>query len=203
MHASLYLSNLILTYSDLTLTMANEPNPTKLVLEQIVPSLISTINTNQVQVLDRINQESISSTRKFEELLHELRLEVRNLAHSEVTFRLGGASSPIETRNTSHSSSSYEENNLDGNTYLYTMRLLIFYSQIDTKDGSVPGRQSLPLSLSRSLSTVHDLWREYKIGINGNPPAESCPKRYQSNETERRFFTRRNIIWTRVSGDNV
>jgi hypothetical protein len=49
---------------------------------------------------------------------------------------------------------------------------------------------------------VHDAWREYKRGIDGRPSVESEEKRernrYCANDTEKRFFRRRRIIWGQI-----
>jgi hypothetical protein len=54
------------------------------------------------------------------------------------------------------------------------------------------------LSLSRSLTTVQQLWQEYKYGLNGRPPVEMQPNKYKSTDTDRRYFNRRQVIWRQV-----
>jgi hypothetical protein len=75
---------------------------------------------------------------------------------------------------------------------------------------TLPGRTVTPtVRLSRAISSVHDLWREYKEGLGGNPSVESSESRgdqmYRSNDTERRFLNRRMSIWSHIieNGDRT
>ena len=71
-----------------------------------------------------------------------------------------------------------------------------------TLPGRTPSQVTPIVRLSRAISSVHDLWREYKEGLGGNPSVESSESRgdrmYRSNDTERRFLNRRMSIWSHI-----
>ena len=52
-------------------------------------------------------------------------------------------------------------------------------------------------SMSRSVQTVTDLWREYTIGLNGKPSVKTMyesGERHFGSESERKFYRRRKVI---------
>jgi hypothetical protein len=57
--------------------------------------------------------------------------------------------------------------------------------------------------LSRNLFTVDEVWREYKVGLGGNPSVESLELRYgarwRPSDSERKFFSRRQKIYKNIA----
>jgi Transcriptional activator of glycolytic enzymes len=62
--------------------------------------------------------------------------------------------------------------------------------------------QEIPrYTLNRNFSTVTDVWREYSVGINGNPSVNSLEERYQTawrDRKESRFFSSRSVLYREV-----
>lgn len=56
----------------------------------------------------------------------------------------------------------------------------------------------LPFQMSRSIDTVCDLWREYSVGLPGQPSVrtmyEGGSTEWKKKESERRFYQRRKVI---------
>ncbi|KAG1035302.1 hypothetical protein G6F43_013253 [Rhizopus delemar] len=58
--------------------------------------------------------------------------------------------------------------------------------------------------MSRSLISVTDVWREYSVGLAGNPSIKSMEEQYGAdwrkvdNRTESRFFTRRLPLYKKI-----
>lgn len=57
--------------------------------------------------------------------------------------------------------------------------------------------------MNREISTVHDLWREWSIGLGTGPSVKSLEEawgpRWRQTPTETRFFNRRRIIIDEVN----
>jgi len=56
--------------------------------------------------------------------------------------------------------------------------------------------------LSRSLHTVHDLWKEWTEGLCGGPAVKDLEERWgtewRKEDTERRFFNNRRVVLNEV-----
>jgi hypothetical protein len=65
------------------------------------------------------------------------------------------------------------------------------------------GPQPPKYKLSRTIATVHDLWREWSIGIGGRPAVkvleDTWGAKWRKDTTERRFFNRRRIVIDEVN----
>ncbi|KAF4027846.1 Transcriptional activator of glycolytic enzyme [Phytophthora infestans] len=66
---------------------------------------------------------------------------------------------------------------------------------------SAPTTPPVSYALSRSLVSVHDLWKEWSVGLNGGPAVSVLEEKYGTkwcNSDERRFFNRRRRVITLV-----
>jgi hypothetical protein len=81
-------------------------------------------------------------------------------------------------------------------------------SPLTTQHSEVPspslGVNDIPAyTLSRSLSTVHEVWKEYTLGIGYNPSVKHLEDTYgtkwRKNPTEQRYFCRRKILYDRIN----
>ena len=57
--------------------------------------------------------------------------------------------------------------------------------------------------MSRTIATVHDLWREWSLGIGSGPSVKALEDiwgtKWRNSDAERRFFNRRRIIIDEVN----
>ena len=56
--------------------------------------------------------------------------------------------------------------------------------------------------MSRSLLSVTDVWREYKVGLGGNPSIENLDRDYKNAwrraPVERKFYSRRLVLYKQI-----
>jgi hypothetical protein len=59
--------------------------------------------------------------------------------------------------------------------------------------------------LSRALTTVMEVWKEYKIGLGGHPSVEHLDQTYKATwrkgSTERKFYSRRKRLYKKIKGN--
>jgi hypothetical protein len=78
-------------------------------------------------------------------------------------------------------------------------------SENSLDDDSI-GDNVIQYQMSKTIVTVHDLWREWKEGIGGQPPIELLEQKYNArwrkNRTDSRFFLRRKVILDEIVKQN-
>jgi hypothetical protein len=64
----------------------------------------------------------------------------------------------------------------------------------ESKRGIDEVDEVIQYQMSKTITTIHDLWREWKEGLGGHPPVELLEKRFKArcrrNHTDGRFFIR-------------
>jgi hypothetical protein len=87
----------------LTSAISNTPDPTSLVLEQIVPSLVSALNTNQAQLVDLIQGQTSVFAEELRRQLHDVHSSLHRLSTAELSVRiLPGPPQSFDTTEASH-----------------------------------------------------------------------------------------------------
>lgn len=73
----------------------------------------------------------------------------------------------------------------------------------DPESGTREGDAEAPVyRLSRSITTVRELWQEYAVGLAGGPPVRELEVRYgkqwRRRDAEKKFFSNRKIIYDEI-----
>ncbi|KAI3633127.1 hypothetical protein MIR68_009202 [Amoeboaphelidium protococcarum] len=186
---ALFRSQDFLHYKEqLLAARVNNLPPTELRLQQAMPELVNKIDSvghslhGKIDVLNhKVEQYAHSNT--------QVRNTLNDLLNGRTAVRL--YAEPQAANHVLHQPPIQIDLNAPN----------VLQDQVGDNIDIIPARAVPPqqYTMSRGLSTVQDVWREYKEGIGGNPSVESLEQQFgakwRSKDSERKHFSRRLVIY--------
>lgn len=179
----------------------NAPEPASLALQNIVPEIGIRLNNLEEKLLAeaRLNHAAQEATRRA---IEETLAATRRLTQIVSDVLQGRATISINMTSGTHNMQSLPGTPISHSPTTEPPSAPPGSAATDDESATttttnafnLPAALSL-ITLSRSLTTVQDLCREYKEGLGGNVSVESNPKLYRQNNKDHRYFYRRNHIW--------
>lgn len=172
--------------------------PDEIRLRQIIPDISNRLNTTRKDVVRSIEEHGIRNYR----LLDSMHRRLENLFAGRVSITIYGGEAPSSTGSSAPRTMMTEGSNvLDTSDYQAVQSSYAASSAAEEATGSQPLDPSAPApahQMSRTISTVPDLYREWMFGLGSAPAIQALEDAYGAkwrlSQAERVFFGRRKII---------
>jgi hypothetical protein len=170
-----------------------DDRPAQMVLRELVPNLVEfeTKATCDQVVGMSLKLDQFQSS--LVEQVAEVREMLTQLTGGGLTFRLAPASSTLASSSGIDTNAVSERSGNGGSDETRGSQ-----SNETTNDETPP-----EYKLSRRIITMHELWKEYTVGLSSGPAVSDLENnwgtRWRQNGTESRYFNRRNVIYKEVA----